>query len=355
MDVLFVIAGCATLVLLLVATVRRVRRPVRGGPALRWGVMRLAHGMIAAPLAATLAACGGVAGGSVTAQRPAPAASTPTPPPVASPSTGSAGSSASASAPGGDAPAPDARIPADPAQLAAALHRTTTALNSEIDAWRASAAEQPPERVVLLSLHHQRIYRAMARDATLAQRTIKKLPAATAAHARDNVTAVGKLLAMARPISDAQRKRMRFAEPLPAERLRGYMTRAEKRFGVEWEVLAAIMLVETKFGRVRSASSSGAQGPMQFMPGTWRAYGLGGDVHDARDAILAAANYLKASGAPRDYRRAVFAYNHDTRYVDSVLAHARSIRRDARAYYAYYNWQVFTLSAKGDVRMTGPR
>ncbi|WP_101789677.1 lytic transglycosylase domain-containing protein [Nonomuraea indica] len=323
--------------------------------------MRLAHGMIAAPLVVTLAACGGVAGGSVTAQRPAPAASVATPPPVPSPSTGPAGSSpstgsaGSGSASDGDAPATDARIPADPAQLAAALHRTTTELNSEIDAWRASAAEQPPRRVVLLALHHQRIYRAMARDATLAQRTIRKLPAATAAHARDNVTAVGRLLAMARPISDAQRKRMRFAEPLPAERLHGYMTRAEKRFGVEWEVLAAIMLVETKFGRVRSASSSGAQGPMQFMPGTWRAYGLGGDVHDARDAILAAANYLKASGAPRDYRRAVFAYNHDTRYVDSVLAHARSIRRDARAYYAYHNWQVFTLSAKGDVRMTGPR
>ncbi|MFG3438886.1 transglycosylase SLT domain-containing protein [Nonomuraea sp. NPDC047897] len=322
--------------------------------------MRLAHGMIAAPLVAALAACGGVAGGSVTAQRPTPGDSrptTPAPDPSRPPeSSGSSGSSAAtASVPDGDTPAPDIRIPADPAQLAAALHRTTTALNTEIDAWRASKADQPPSRLVLLALHHQRVYRAMARDATLAQRTIKKLPAATAAHARDNVTGVGKLLSMARPISDAQRRRMRFAEPLPAERLRGYMTRAEKRFGVEWEVLAAIMLVETKFGRVRSASSSGAQGPMQFMPGTWRAYGLGGDVHDAHDAILAAANYLKASGAPGDYRRAVFAYNHDTRYVDAVLAHARSIRRDARAYYAYYNWQVFTLSAKGDVRMTGPR
>ncbi|MDF2706736.1 MAG: hypothetical protein K0R62_2388 [Nonomuraea muscovyensis] len=332
--------------------------------------MRLAHGMIAAPLVAALAACGGVAGGvtgdSAAARRPvsgdprtaaAPSSPTPSAPPAASTASEGAGASEGAAAAGapGDAPAPDARIPTDPARLAAALHETTTALGRAVDAWRASSAEQPPQQVVLLALHHQRVYRAMARDATLAQRTIKKLPAATAAQARDNVTAVGKLLSMARPITAAQRKRMRLAEPLPAERLRGYMTRAEKRFGVEWEVLAAIMLVETKFGRVRSASSSGAQGPMQFMPGTWSAYGLGGDVHNARDAILAAANYLKASGAPRDYRRAVFAYNHDTRYVDAVLAHARAIRRDARVYYAYYNWQVFTLSAKGDVRMTGPR
>ena len=30
---------------------------------------------------------------------------------------------------------------------------------------------------------------------------------------------------------------LRRREPQPAERLRGYMVRAEKRFGVEWEVL----------------------------------------------------------------------------------------------------------------------
>jgi hypothetical protein len=32
---------------------------------------------------------------------------------------------------------------------------------------------------------------------------------------------------------------------------------------------------ESKFGRVVSASSAGAQGPMQFIPSTWAAYGLG--------------------------------------------------------------------------------
>lgn len=344
--------------------------------------MRLVHGMIAAPLVLALAGCGGVAGGSAATERPAPGAApppvqTPAEPPAEPPGQTSAETSgrstaqvapqgsgaedpgdataAGSAAPGADLPAPGVRVPTDPAQLAAALKKTTTRLHASIDAWRKASQEQPPQDVVLLALHQQRMYRTMARSTALADKTIARLPKGLAAEARDHTTAVAKLLSMARPISAERRKRMRLAEPQPAERLRDHMTRAEKRFGVEWEVLAAIMLVETKFGRVRSASSTGAQGPMQFMPGTWRAYGMDGDVHDARDAIMAAANYLKATGAPRDYRRAVFAYNHDTRYVDAVLAHARQIKRDARSFYAYYNWQVFVLSAKGDVRLTGPR
>ena len=67
---------------------------------------------------------------------------------------------------------------------------------------------------------------------------------------------------------------------------------------------------------------------MQFMPATWRAYGLGGDVHDRDDAILGAANYLRASGAARDLRAALYAYNHSDRYVDAVATFAAQMRRD---------------------------
>ncbi|HUR06665.1 MAG TPA: lytic murein transglycosylase [Nonomuraea sp.] len=305
--------------------------------------MRSVNVMIAASLVAVLTGCAGEADGSATPEQPTPT-TTPSATQTPSPQAGAMGT-----------PAPDVRIPTDPVKLAGALKETSTALNAAIDGWTKGSQEQPPQDVVLLSLHQQRIYRAMARSTTLTQGVVKRLPKGLAAEARDNTTAIAKLLSLAHPISAAQRKRMRLAEPPPAKPLRGYMMRAEKRFGVEWEVLAAIMLVETKFGRVRSSSSAGAQGPMQFMPGTWRQYGLGGDVHDARDAVLAAANYLKASGAPRDYRRAVFAYNHDARYVDAVLAHARQIKRDSRSFYAYYNWQVFVLSTQGDVRLTGPR
>jgi membrane-bound lytic murein transglycosylase B len=79
---------------------------------------------------------------------------------------------------------------------------------------------------------------------------------------------------------------------------------------------------------------------MQFLPATWRAYGLGGDVHDARDAILGAANYLHRSGAPGDQRRALLAYNHSTLYVDAVLAYARAMTVDPLGFAAYYAWEA---------------
>ncbi len=40
------------------------------------------------------------------------------------------------------------------------------------------------------------------------------------------------------------------------------------------------------------------------------------------DAIYAAANYLHASGAPGDWQGAIFAYNHSSSYVATVLAKA---------------------------------
>ena len=111
---------------------------------------------------------------------------------------------------------------------------------------------------------------------------------------------------------------------------------------------------ERKFGKVQSASSVGAQGPMRFIPSTWAANGLGGYVHDPHDAILGAANYLRASGAPENYRLALYHYNPVPEYVDSVMRYARQMTRDPRTFYAYYNWQVFVLTKHGEVRLTGP-
>ena len=101
---------------------------------------------------------------------------------------------------------------------------------------------------------------------------------------------------------------------------------AGRAYGVPWNVLAAINKIETDFGRIKhQVSYAGALGWMQFMPGTWRAYGVdasGDGVADPSnpvDAIYAAARYLSASGAPTDMRRAIFAYNHADWYVDQVL------------------------------------
>jgi membrane-bound lytic murein transglycosylase B len=115
-----------------------------------------------------------------------------------------------------------------------------------------------------------------------------------------------------------------------------------------------VNFVESKFGKLRSASAAGAQGPMQFMPATWGRYGLGGNVHDPHDAILGAANYLHASGAPRDLRRALHAYNPSTAYVDAVLRYARRIASSRTMFYVLYNWQVFVKTPQGDRRVTGP-
>ena len=44
------------------------------------------------------------------------------------------------------------------------------------------------------------------------------------------------------------------------------------------------------------------------------------------DAILSMANYLRAAGAPGDYDRAIYAYNHAWWYVAEVLSWARRYR-----------------------------
>ncbi len=52
--------------------------------------------------------------------------------------------------------------------------------------------------------------------------------------------------------------------------------------------------------------------------------------------------------------RALYAYNHALPYVSAVLLYARRMANDPRAFFEYYNWQVFVLTATGDRRLTGP-
>ncbi|HET9102801.1 MAG TPA: lytic murein transglycosylase [Solirubrobacteraceae bacterium] len=106
---------------------------------------------------------------------------------------------------------------------------------------------------------------------------------------------------------------------------------AARRYGVPWQVLAAINSVETDYGRNLSTSSAGAIGWMQFEPSTWKEWGVAVDGHDVanpydpRDAIFSAARYLRAAGGDTDINRAIFAYNHAGWYVDMVMARARAI------------------------------
>jgi hypothetical protein len=102
------------------------------------------------------------------------------------------------------------------------------------------------------------------------------------------------------------------------------------QFDIPWEVLASINRIETGFGTNLNVSSAGAVGWMQFLPSTWKAYGVDAnsdgrkDPYNPVDAICAAGRYLRAAGGDQDLRRAIFAYNHADWYVDEVLLYARS-------------------------------
>lgn len=77
---------------------------------------------------------------------------------------------------------------------------------------------------------------------------------------------------------------------------------AGSKYGVPWQVLYAIHMVETGLRDGPIGSGEGPQGPMQFVPGTWAAYGVDGngdgtaDINNAVDAIHSAANYLSKHG-----------------------------------------------------------
>jgi hypothetical protein len=125
----------------------------------------------------------------------------------------------------------------------------------------------------------------------------------------------------------------------------GLYTAAARRYGLDWAVLAGVGKVECDHGRdpdlsctqVGAVNRAGAGGPAQFLSSTWRAFGVDGDADgvanrwDAADAIFSMANYLRAGGARKDYRRALFAYNHSWSYVAEVERWAAIYRADARA------------------------
>lgn len=104
--------------------------------------------------------------------------------------------------------------------------------------------------------------------------------------------------------------------------------------GLDWSVLAAVGTVESDNGRSQApgvwsgANPAGAEGPMQFEPGTFAAYATVGpngvrpaSPYDPVDAVYSAAALLCADGAgsAATLRTAVLDYNHDDGYADTVL------------------------------------
>ncbi|SFA52759.1 Transglycosylase SLT domain-containing protein [Parageobacillus thermantarcticus] len=149
---------------------------------------------------------------------------------------------------------------------------------------------------------------------------------------------------------------------IPAQFMKFYID-AEKKYGVDWYVLAAIHYVETGFSTHKTmVSSVGAIGPMQFLPATWVGwkYNIGGgqvspslditslavikagggygkdgdgdgkaDPWNEADAIHTAASYLAANGYSSNPRGAIWQYNHAEWYVNKVLNFASVFRSGA--------------------------
>lgn len=127
----------------------------------------------------------------------------------------------------------------------------------------------------------------------------------------------------------------------PAAKLLVWYREAQARFGIRWQLLAAINFVESDFGRARTTAKADAQGPMQFEPATWRAYGMGGNVYDPHDAILAAANLLAANHGRTDELRALSHYNPSPLYWNAVLHYAHRIQTVRFAFREYYAWRLY--------------
>ena len=240
------------------------------------------------------------------------------------------------------APAPAATpkpLPTTAAALASDLTATSAALRDAIAAWRRDgdpATGDAPPRAAGLAARVERIHRTLAQRRRLAARTLPRLGADVGAKARDVIAAQRALAVLNKPRPGQKPPKIRRGPPEPADVLLAYYREASRRTGVSAKLLAAVNLIESDFGRVRNDSVAGAQGPMQFIPATWRSYGRGGDIHDPHDAILGAARFLAAGGARADEAGALYRYNPSPLYVAAVSRYAHLMRSDPLAFYALY-------------------
>jgi soluble lytic murein transglycosylase-like protein len=199
----------------------------------------------------------------------------------------------------------------------------------------------------------QLLYRQLARTPSW-QRAVRGAVAPRyRADLDDHLTARRSLRSVLTTLSD-EVPAWEIMEPAPTADLLRFYREGERTYGVAWELLAAVNLVETGFGKIRGLSTAGAQGPMQFIPSTWAAYGEG-DIDDPHDAILGAAHYLAANGGDTattsgaGVDRALYRYNNHQGYVDGIEAYAAIIERDPRALESLVRWQIVYLSTIGDL------
>jgi Transglycosylase SLT domain len=226
-----------------------------------------------------------------------------------------------------------------PERLAERITQTHVTLLDAVEAWHGGAGNPPagqaPATVLEPARELQELTRDVAARPKVEERTLALLQGRLRAEMRDLFLAARKLRELS---GGGKPRKLKVGKPEPLANLDSYYREAQRRYGIAPRYLAAINLVETKFGRVKSKSTAGARGPMQFIPSSWKIYGEGGDINDPRDAVLAAARLLRDNGAPRSYSRALYAYNPTKLYVAAVQAYARLIAREEHAVHYLYSW-----------------
>lgn len=237
-----------------------------------------------------------------------------------------------------EAPGAQPRLASDPVQIADDLVADELALRDNATAEAA---------LVTAARRQQVAYRAIGRHPEWDSIIRPRIPEWLLQTYDLNINARRQLAAMAAPKNTLPP--WRIVPPIPADELLGYYRAAEAETGVGWNYLAAINLIETRLGSIQGLSTAGAQGPMQFLPATFAAYGADGDINSPRDSIMAAGRMLSANGFAVDRDRAIFSYNHADQYVAAVNDYAAAIAVDPAAFTAYYRWDVYYVTTAGDV------
>lgn len=227
---------------------------------------------------------------------------------------------------------------ADPAAIAADLVAADQALRNP----------SAPEQVLAAAARRQQVaYRTLGAHPEWDAIARPQIPAALLGVYDRNIDARRALMALTDPKSTLPAWRV--VPPVPAGELLDCYRAAEAASGVPWNYLAAINFVETGFGRINGVSDDAAQGPMQFLPSTFAAYGNGGDIHSPRDAIMAAGRLLAANGFATNRDRAIWGYNHSDYYVRAVNDYAAVLAADPAGFAAYHRWDTYYRTTAGDL------
>jgi hypothetical protein len=147
------------------------------------------------------------------------------------------------------------------------------------------------------------------------------------------------------------------APSAPAEPVSAHVAQAAHQFGIPEDWIWAVMRVESA-GNPRAVSSAGATGLMQIMPGTWAVlrtrYGLGTNVYDPRDNIMAGAAYLREMHDRYGPVGMLAAYNAGPGRYEDYLKRGRSLPAETVAYVAKLAPRIGGVTASPAIAVAVP-